>query len=216
MTRATVAAPRSAARSLADHTPGPHSPVRPSPGRHGRAHHPARRTAALLVLVGLVVAITAGCAVRPRGPTYPPAGVTPPPAGSATDAARAAVIAAIAGTGLQATDPQQDYRPPEGPWFAAAPRTVLQVNVPNEASPRFVVVYAFGSAADAATAAADEATYVAHGPGKVLFPIDTRFTIRVLGATAIFFAWSPGSADPQAGAIEQALDTLGTAVPIPA
>ncbi|HEY2915813.1 MAG TPA: hypothetical protein VGI98_01230 [Candidatus Limnocylindrales bacterium] len=168
---------------------------------------------ALTVAVGL---IAAGCATRPKGPTYPPAGVTPPPAGVATDATRAAVIGALAAAGLQGTDPQQAYRPPEGAWFAAAPRTIVQVSVPNEPTPRFVAIYAFGSAADAATAAADEATYVSRGPGKVMFPNDTRFTIRVSGATAIFFAWSPGGADPRAAAIEDALDTIGTGVAIPA
>jgi hypothetical protein len=169
----------------------------------------------VLAVIAAAALVASGCTARPRGPTYPPAGVTAPPAGSTTDATRAAVVGAIAATGLQATTPQQDYRPPEGAWFAAAPRTVLEVDVPNEAAPRFIVVYAFASGADAATAAADEATYVARGPGKVLFPNDTQFTIQVLGSTAIFFAWSPGSADPKAGSIAQALATLGTPVRIP-
>jgi hypothetical protein len=176
-----------------------------------------RRPDLVLVAVGLTLALAiSACATRPKGPTYPPAGVTPPPAGVATDAARAAVVGVLGTAGFQATDPQQGYRPPEGPWFAAAPRTVLQVQVPNEAAPRFVVLYAFASPADAATAGADEAQYVSHGAGKVLFPIDARFVIRVSGSTAIFFTWSPGSADPRTQSIEDALDTLGTGVAIPA
>ena len=174
----------------------------------------APRVAPLLLAVAVVVT-AAGCATRPKGPTYPPADVTPAPAGVATDATRAAVVNAVAATGLQATDPTQGYRPPEGAWFASAPRTVLQVPVPNEDQPRFVVIYAFGSSDDAATAAADQASYVSHGAGRVMFPNDSHFTIRVLDATAIFFTWSPGSADPRTALIQQALETIGTGVAIP-
>jgi hypothetical protein len=134
----------------------------------------------------------------------------------ATDAARAAVAQALASAALQVTDPQQPYEPSEGPWFAAAPRTVLQVQVPGEATPRFIVLYAFASPADATTAATDQASYVSHGAGRVLFANDTHFAIRVLGSTAIFFAFSAGAAAPQVGAIEQALDTIGTGVAVPA
>ena len=174
------------------------------------------KPARILSLALLVAVAGAACTARPKGPTYPPAGVTPPPAGVATDATRGTVVAAIAAAGLQATDPTEGYRPPEGPWFAAAPRTVLQVAVPNEATPRFIVIYAFGTPADAASAAADQASYVSHGAGRVMFANDTHFVIRVLGSTAIFFAYSAGSAAPQVGAIEQALDTIGSGVAVPA
>lgn len=168
--------------------------------------------------IGLAFLLTCsvGCGSRPKGPTYPPADATPAAAGAATDSARAAVVNALAAVGLQAVDPQQPYVPQQGPWFAAAPRTVVQVSVPNEPTPRFIVLYAFGSPADASSAAADQATYVSHGPGKVYFPNDAHFVIRVVDAVAIFFTWSPGGADPRAQDIETALDTIGTGVPIPA
>lgn len=175
----------------------------------------SRGVALILVFLGASVA-TAGCVPPRRAPTYPPAGVTPAPAAGRTDAARASVLQALTAAGLPAGDPQQPYRPPEGAWFAAAPRTVVQVSVPNEATPRFIALYAFDSTADAATAAADQASYVARGPGRPFFTGDTRFTIRLLGSVVIFFAWAPGTADPRAADIQAALETIGTAVAIPA
>lgn len=177
-----------------------------------------RRVRALAtgIFVVLLLASAAACTTRPKGPTYPPADATPAPAGPATDAARGAVSSALGAAGLQAVDPQQPYVPQQGPWFAAAPRTVLQVSVPNEAGPRYIVLYAFASSADASSAAADQASYVSRGPGKVYFPSDAHFVIRVLGSVAIFFTWSPGGADPKVGDIETALDTIGSGVAIPA
>lgn len=170
--------------------------------------------AASLVVVGALAACVAPGATH-RAPTYPPAGVTPPPAAGRTDEARAAVIQAISAAGLPAGDATQPYRPPEGAWFAAAPRTVVQVSVPNEAGPHFVVLYPFDSAVDAASAAADQAAYVSRGPGNVYFPGDARFTIRVLGSVAVFFAWSPANADPRTMAVETALGSIGDGVAIP-
>lgn len=151
-----------------------------------------------------------------RAPTYPPAGVTPPPTAGRTDAARAAVVQALTAEGIPAADPRQPYEPPQGPWFAAAPRAVVEVSVPNETAPRFIAIYAFDSPADAATAGADQAAYVAKGPGRLFFTGDTRFTIRVLGSVVLFFAWAPGTADPRTADVQAALETIGTAVAIPA
>ena len=179
-----------------------------------RSRLPGRLTVALLVLGAMVVA--AGCVAPRRAPTYPPAGVTPPPTAGRTDAARAAIVQALTAAGIAAGEPRQPYEPPQGPWFAAAPRTVVQVSVPNETGPRFVAIYAFDSPADAASAAADQAAYVAKGPGRVFFTGDTRFTIRVLGSVVLFFAWAPATADPRAAGVQAALETIGTAVAIPA
>ena len=176
---------------------------------------PAAATAMALAMALLGGTVLAACAAPRRGPTYPPADATPAAAGSQTDAARALVVGALTSAGRAAGDPGQPYRTAEGAWFAAAPRTVVQVTVPTESSPRFIVLYAFASAADAATAASDQATYVSRGPGKVYFPLDTRFTIRLVGSVALFFAWSPANADPRAMDVETALDTVGTAVAIP-
>jgi hypothetical protein len=173
-----------------------------------------RVAAAWVALAGAL--LLAGCVAPTKGPTYPPTGVTPPPAAGRTDAARAEVVQALAAAGIQAREPDRAYVPPEGARFAGAPRTVIQVQLPTEASPRFVALYAFDSPAEASAAAAEQAAHVARGPGKVYFPSDSHFVIRQLGSVVLFFTWSPSNADPSAMAIETALQTIGTAVPIPA
>src|SRR3982751_6076989 len=88
-----------------------------------------RRTAALLAFAVLIAA----CApVYVPQSTYPPAGSTPQPAGGSTSAATQAVLSALATAGLQATVAASAYRPAEGPLLAAAPRTVLQVTMPDD------------------------------------------------------------------------------------
>jgi hypothetical protein len=78
------------------------------------------------------------------------------------------------------------------------------------------VIYEFANPAAATTAAEEQARYVASGIGRVQFPPDTRFVIRVVGATAVFFAWSPAnSPDPRTESIPAALESLGTGMPIP-
>jgi hypothetical protein len=183
-------------------------------GGAGRLARVGRLAPGALAL--LAVLLLGACLAPARGPTYPPAGVTPPPASGRTDAARAAVIQALAAAGLQGGAPDRAYVPPEGARFASAPRTVVQVQLPNETSPRFIALYAFDSPAEAAAAAAEQAAHVARGPGKVYFPSDSRFTIRQLDSVVAFFSWSPGNSDPRAMAIETALQMIGTAVPIPA
>lgn len=189
------------------------TPRRGAAGSPRRAPRSTLFGVALLATVGLALAACAPGAHR--GPTYPPEGVTPPPVTGQTDTARAAVAAALASAGFQATVPDQPYRPAEGAWFASAPRTVVEVQVPGETSPRFVVLYAFDNPADAAAAAADQATYVTRGAGAVSFPQDSRFTIRTLGSVAIFFTWSPSNGDPRTMDVETALDTVGSEVPLP-
>jgi len=188
----------------------------PIAARRARGRRTVAGAARRLARLAIAAIVAAGCAGPAYAPTYPPTGSTPQPATSVeTGAARSAVVAALTAAGLQAGDADQPYQPQEGPWFAAAPRSTIEVTIPGEGTPRFVVVYAFDSPADAATAAADQASYVSHGVGLAYFPSDSRFTIRVLGATAIFFTWSPGNADPRTQEIETALDTIGTAVTIP-
>lgn len=171
------------------------------------------RSALALLLAALVVA---ACGAARRGPTYPPAGSTPLVATSETAAARAAVIQALAGTGLVIPDAPQPYRPSEGPWLAAAPRTVVELDAPGGGPVGFVVLYGFASPADASAAGSDQASYVSRATTRVDFPNDARFTIRVLGTAVIFFAWSPGGGDARLGSVQAALEQLGTGVPLPA
>lgn len=190
------------------------------PGRGGSARTPAfaRSRALALVIVlalALVVLALAGCGQARRGPTYPPAGATPIAAGSQTSAARAAIAAAVGPTGLQVVDATHPYRPPEGPWFAGAPRTVLELDAPGQGPVGYIVLYAFGSGADAAAAAQDQATYASSGAGRVYFPGGTHFTIQILGSAVAFLAWAPSTDDPRLAGVESALGALGAGVAVP-
>ena len=176
-------------------------------GTAGRA-----RLALLLVAATLV---TTACAAGTRT-TFPPLGSSPAPVGQATAATRGQVIAALGAAGLQAIDANRAHRPPEGPLLAAAPRSVLQVTLPDDPGHGFIVIYALPSAAAAEAAAADHAAYIASGIGRVNFPFDSRFVLRVVGSNVIFFSWSPGAAlDERTQLIEDALETVGTGVQVP-
>jgi hypothetical protein len=90
------------------------------------------------------------------------------------------------------------------------------VILPADPAHGFITLYAFASPQAALTAANDQAAYISSGPGRVQFGIDARFTLRVLGSTAVFFWWSPAnSPDQNTPAIDLALAQVGTAVPIP-
>lgn len=166
-------------------------------------------------LIALLVAATAGCGSGSSRPTFPPVGSTPGPVGAATSGARAAVTAALAVEGLQVVDATVPYRPAEGALFAAAPRSVIQVTLPQDPTHGFVVLYALESPQAAFAAATDQASYLATGPGRIQFPPDTRFSLRVLDSTAIFFSWSADSPDPGSAAVDLALSQIGIDVPIP-
>jgi len=91
------------------------------------------------------------------------------------------------------------------------------VTLPNDPDHGFVVVYELTSPAAAEAAARDHAAYIASNVGKVNFPPDTHFVIRVVGRTVVFFSWSPGaSTDTRTKTIEEALSTIGEPVAIPA
>ena len=174
---------------------------------------PITRLAVSLAAVFLLAACT-GPSART---TFPPLGVTPPPAGEATAAARAEVIRALGEVGLQAVDSVRSYRPPEGPLLAAAPRTVLQASLPDDPSHGFIVLYAFGSPTAASAAARDHAEYLSSNTTKSLYPFGTRFVLRVVGSTVVFFHWSPEvSTDDRTRSIEDALLRIGSGVPVPA
>ena len=168
--------------------------------------------AALAVALGL-----AACGSPTTRTTFPPLGTTPQPAGDSTAAARAEVIDALTQFGLQATDAVLAYRPPEGPLLAAAPRTVLQATLPGDPGHGYIVIYAFKSPTEATAAARDHAAYIATGPGRIQYPPATRFVLRIVGSTVVFFAWSPEvSTDDNTPKIENALLRIGSGVPVPA
>jgi hypothetical protein len=173
---------------------------------------------ALVAAVVAVLALTiAACApaYNPRT-TYPPVGSTPQPAGNSTNATKQAVIGALAAAGLQASDANRSFRPPEGPLLAAAPRSIVQVTMPDDPEHGFIVVYALDSPNAALAAANDHATWVASSVGRINFAPGTQFVLRVLGANVILFSWLPRSSpDARLDQIGPALGSLGEAVTVP-
>jgi hypothetical protein len=164
-------------------------------------------------LAGAIVALlVVGCAA-PSVNTFPPVGFTPGAAGDATAATKTQLSGALGAVGLQAVDAQKPYRPPEGALLTAAPRSVVQVQLPDDPDHGYVVIYAFDSAAAAEAAARDQATYMASGPGSIQFPPGSHEVLRIVGTTVVFFTWTPGSApDQRTHLIEDALDMLGAPV----
>ena len=79
----------------------------------------------------------------------------------------------------------------------------------------YVVVYELPTDDAAAAAGREFAAYLASGVGRVQFPTDTRFTLRQVGDTLVFFDWSPANwPDERSATIQQALETVGTPIPI--
>jgi hypothetical protein len=149
------------------------------------------------------------------GGTGPAATQTIPPAGAGAAATVEAVIGALGKQRLQAAEAQRPYRPGESPTISRAPRTVLQAVLPDDPEHGYIVVYDLATNDRAAQAAREFATYLATGPGRIQFPTDTRFTLRLVGSTLVFFDWSPANwPDPRSAQIQTALETLGTAVPV--
>lgn len=168
----------------------------------------------MLALLAVVALAATACTGTTRA-TFPPLGSTPRPVGDATAATAAAVVQALSSVGLQGVDANRQYRPPEGALMAAAPRSVVQATLPDDPAHGFIVIYALASEAGAQAAAADQAAYIASGPGRVQFATDAHFVLRVVGSTVVFFWWSPGAAlDSRTGDIETALLTVGTEVPV--
>jgi len=171
-----------------------------------------------LATIALALALgAAACAPVTSRTTYPPIGSTPQPAGDATTATARAVIAALAAAGLQAEETIRTFRPPEGPLLAAAPRTVLQVALPDDPDHGFIVIYALNAPNAALAAADDHAAWVASSIGRINFPPGTRFALRVVGANVVSFSWLPGTGpDGRLDQVGAVLETLGDGVTVPA
>jgi hypothetical protein len=172
---------------------------------------------AATIVAGLLVA---GCGTGPaidRPATLPPTTFGPGEATGAEVAATRAELARVLGAvGLQLADAQVPHRPGESALFAAAPRAVYQVVLPDDPTHGFISVYEFADEAAATAAGNEQAAYVASGPGRVQFPPDSRFVLRQLGPTVVFFAWSPAnSPDERTPEVQRALETIGTAIAIP-
>ena len=177
-------------------------------------------TGRAIVAALVVTVVISGCGIGASGATgrsFPAESVGPSIATTgAVSEARAAIATALAAKSLQLEDPRVPFRPPEAARFAAAARAVYQVLLPADPDHGFISVYEFPDVPSAATAGQEQAAYVGSGPGRVLFPPDSRFVVRQLGTTIVFYAWSPSnSPDPRAADIQPALESLGTAIPVP-
>jgi hypothetical protein len=195
------------------------APGAATPGADGERSSANRRAlglAVLAVLVLVVVASLVGGSTPPGGATFPPAGATTGAAGGASAVTRGEIARALAVAGLQVEDATRAYRPAEAPAFATAPRIVVRAILPDDPDHGLLVIYEFIDQSAATAAAEAQAAYVASGVGRVQFPNETQFVIRVLGSTAVFYAWSPPvTTDQRAAAIATALETLGVGVPVP-
>ena len=168
-----------------------------------------------MVLFALVTAACGG-AVDP-GQSFPAASVTPSKGvSSAVLLTRVELVRVLGQHQLTLTDTQAPYRPAEAPLLAAAPRVVYQVVLPKDPQKGFIVVYEFTDQSGAASAAAEEAAYLATGPARVQTPPGTVSIIRQVGSTIVFYAWLPeGAQDDSAPGIQAALETLGIGFPVP-
>lgn len=163
------------------------------------------------LLLATLIASFVGCANEPTTTYLPPGG----PAGARTDPTEALVVAALAGVGLPAAEATLPYRPPEGALLANAPRTVIQVTLPDDPNHGFVVIYALPSTQAADAAAEEQASFITSNRGGN-FPKTARFSLRVVGSTVVFFMWVPDTAiDPRTRQIEEALLGVGSEVPVP-
>lgn len=171
-------------------------------------------------LGGLVVAsvVMAACSAGDvTGPTFPLTSFRPPTAVSAAvESTRAELVRVLGQQNLVLQDPQTAFRPAEGPALATAPRAIYQVILPDHPTRGYLVVYELRDVPTAAAAGADQAAYLATGPGRVQMPIGSRHVIRQVGSTIVLYSWIPeGSADEREPLIQAALETLGTEIDIP-
>jgi hypothetical protein len=170
-------------------------------------------------LVLAAVFAIAGCGAGSRTPatTFPPASFGIGHTSAAATETRRLITVALAAEGLQTQEPQVVFRPAEASSLANAPRLVLQAILPDDPQHGYIVIYELRDATTAAAAAREQADYVSSGIGFVQFPPDSEFVIRTVGATVIFFAWSPGnSPDERTPKVASALETVGTQVDVPA
>jgi hypothetical protein len=123
---------------------------------------------------------------------------------------RGDVARALAAQGIQVEDAARPYRPAEAPAFATAPRLVIRAILPDDPDHGLLVIYEFADPTAASAAAEEQAAYIASGVGRVQFPNDARFVIRVVGSTVVFFVWAPSaSSDPRTRQVTTALEALG-------
>jgi hypothetical protein len=159
---------------------------------------------AVLLLVLQVLGI--GVGVRVTTPTIAPTG-------QASEVTGALVVKALGDAAFQVQAPQTEYRPGESPGLIGVPRRLVQAILPEEPQGGYVVVYELPSANEADRAGRELRSYLGSGPGAIQYPRDTRFVIRRVGQTLVFFPWSAeASPDARVAEMAAALETVGTPV----
>ena len=159
---------------------------------------------AVLLLALQVLGI--GVGVRVATPTIAPTG-------QAAEVTHALVVKALQDAAFQVQDPQTEYRPGESPDLVDVPRRLVQAILPEEPQGGYVVVYELPSANEADRVGRDLRAYLGSGTGAIQYPRDTRFVIRRVGQTLVFFPWSAeASPDARVAEMAAALETVGTPV----
>ena len=182
-----------------------------------RDHLPGGASASLAVLALAAAFLLAGCWGAALAPPPVPTGETPSPSVSAPmQAARVQLEGSLRAAGISLVDEEAPFRPAETAGLAAAPRIVLRAVLPDDPAQGRIVVYDLGDPQAAYAAAREMAAYLATGPGRVQFPPDARFALRLIGSTVVFSSWSAANApDPADGErLMVLLDGVGIAVPI--
>jgi hypothetical protein len=167
-----------------------------------------RARAAAGLLGGLLALGVLACSAPP---VVPSAGA----GGDAASATKQLIKGALGAVGLQPVDAIKPYRPAEAASVIGAARSVLQVQLPDDPDHGFILVYSAGSATTAEKLAYDQAAFLASPAGSIQFAPGSHFVIRTVDTTVIFFTWAPGAApDARTHLIEDALNTIGIAVPV--
>jgi len=135
------------------------------------------------------------------------------PTGQASEVTRALVTSALEAAAFQVRDPQTPYRPGESPDLVNAPRRLAQAVLPEDPQGGYVVIYELPSPNDADRVGRDFLAYLGSGTGAIQYPRDTKFVLRRVGQTLVFFPWSAEAApDAKLAEMAAALENVGTQV----
>ncbi len=135
------------------------------------------------------------------------------PTGQAAEVTRALVATALQDAAFQVQDPQTAYRPGESADLVNVPRRLVQAVLPSEPQGGYVVIYELPGANEADRVGRDFLAYLGSGTGAIGYPRDTKFVLRRVGQTLIFFPWSAeASPDAKVAEMAAALETVGTPV----
>jgi hypothetical protein len=192
--------------------PDPSASPGDTPGGDRRGGPPPWFT---LIAIGslLVAALLLGLQLLGIGVGFRLTEPTVPPTGSSTEVTRALVVRALEAASFQVQDPLTGYRPGESPALVNVPRELVQAVMPEDPSAGYIVIYELPSANDADRVGREFVRYLESGTGAVQYPRDSRFVVRRVGPTLVFYAYSAeASPDAKVAELAVALETVGTPV----